>query len=66
MNKKNREEMLKRRTLDQVSDGLARLRAAFCALTIFHTFEDDAAAQAFFQELEEIEGRVKRLCERIR
>ncbi|MGA2109446.1 MAG: hypothetical protein ABSH25_17615 [Syntrophorhabdales bacterium] len=52
MKERAREDALKRRALKEVSVALARLRAAVCALTIFHALEDDAATQTFFQELE--------------
>jgi hypothetical protein len=44
---------------------LARLRASIVALSIFHTFGDDVTAEECFKELDEIEKRVARLCERI-
>jgi hypothetical protein len=56
---------LKKRALEEVSSSIDRMKAAIAALTLFHRWETDAAAQAFFQELEEIEGRVRRPCEGI-
>lgn len=63
--KKRRINELKKRTQAKVSNSIDRLKAAVCGLTIFHAFEDDAATQAFFAELEDVEERINTLCRSI-
>jgi hypothetical protein len=60
-----REKALQQRALKEVTTNVARLKASIVALTIFYTFEDDTAAQAFFQELAEVEARIRALCGQI-
>jgi hypothetical protein len=65
MTENERLQRLKQETMDEVSAGRAYLKAAVCALTLFHEWKDDATAQRFFRELEEIDGRIQLLCVRI-
>ncbi len=63
MPEQTRVDELRKWNLEQIEEMLAQLKAAICSLTIFHNFEDDATAQQFFEELQDIETRVRRLCE---
>ncbi len=65
MTERERLQRLKRETMDEVYAGRAYLKATVCALTLFHKWDDDVSAQQFFRELEDIDGRIERLCERI-